>query len=339
MRKKLQVFISSTYTDLRDERQVVVAAVLKNGHIPAGMELFAAGNEEQMKVIKRWIDESDVFCLLLGKRYGSIEPTTKKSYTQLEYEYAMQTNKPLFAIILSDAAANAKVKGTKVEEVYEQAHQDAFHEFEKLVRSKMCSFADDLKDIRLNVGDSLRDLELRHEFTGWISGRDLPDESKTLADVASTAKRNTELQSKVDSLNEELNRLKAQISVRQNFEGRTFEELADVLKRHKVTLVYKSSGDEIATNLFDALLAHADDLSIGVEDSHNDFYRMLFWNVAGPLATYGLAIEGKVLSKVHYRRFILSDVGKRFVTEMRIRDAKARKKTKSPPREQRLKPP
>jgi len=37
VRTKIQVFISSTYTDLIEERQAVVQAVLQAGHIPAGM--------------------------------------------------------------------------------------------------------------------------------------------------------------------------------------------------------------------------------------------------------------------------------------------------------------
>jgi hypothetical protein len=89
-KKKLQVFISSTYTDLLEERQAAVQAVLTAGHIPAGMELFAAGDESQMDVIKRWIDESDVYLLILARRYGSIEPKSGKSYVQLEYEYAIE---------------------------------------------------------------------------------------------------------------------------------------------------------------------------------------------------------------------------------------------------------
>jgi hypothetical protein len=52
MKKKLQVFISSTYKDLRDERQAAVSAILKAGHIPAGMELFTSGDESQMETIK-----------------------------------------------------------------------------------------------------------------------------------------------------------------------------------------------------------------------------------------------------------------------------------------------
>jgi hypothetical protein len=64
MKKKLQVFISSTYTDLLPERQAAVEAILRAGHIPAGMELFAAGDKSQMEIIKRWIDDSDVFLLI-----------------------------------------------------------------------------------------------------------------------------------------------------------------------------------------------------------------------------------------------------------------------------------
>lgn len=102
MKRKMQIFISSTYTDMLEERQATVQAVLNANHIPAGMELFKAGNESQLQTIFRWIDECDLFLLLLGGRYGSIEPTSKKSYIQLEYEYALKNNIPVFAIVLSD---------------------------------------------------------------------------------------------------------------------------------------------------------------------------------------------------------------------------------------------
>lgn len=52
MNKRLQVFISSTYTDLTEERQAAVAAVLNAGHIPAGMELFKSGDQSQKETIK-----------------------------------------------------------------------------------------------------------------------------------------------------------------------------------------------------------------------------------------------------------------------------------------------
>jgi len=97
MKRKLQVFVSSTYNDLREERQAAVQAILKAGHIPAGMELFTAGDRSQLEIIKNWIDDSDVFMLILGGRYGSIEPKSGKSYIEVEYGYAEELEKPLFA--------------------------------------------------------------------------------------------------------------------------------------------------------------------------------------------------------------------------------------------------
>jgi hypothetical protein len=93
--KKLPIFISSTYTDLRDERQAAVEAILTAGHIPAGMELFAAGNESQMETIKRWIESSDIYMLIFGGRYGTIEPKMGLSYIELEYEYAISKEIPV----------------------------------------------------------------------------------------------------------------------------------------------------------------------------------------------------------------------------------------------------
>ena len=104
MKRRLQIFISSTYIDLIPERQAAVAAILKSGHIPAGMELFTAGDRSQMDTIKQWIDESDVYMLILGGRYGSVEPTSGISYTELEYDYAVQQSKPLFAVVITDGS-------------------------------------------------------------------------------------------------------------------------------------------------------------------------------------------------------------------------------------------
>jgi hypothetical protein len=59
MEKKYQIFISSTYTDLVDERDMVTKAILEMSHIPVGMEMFSAGDEQQWQIIQRQIDVSD----------------------------------------------------------------------------------------------------------------------------------------------------------------------------------------------------------------------------------------------------------------------------------------
>src|SRR5664279_4524187 len=108
--RKLQVFVSSTYNDLISERQAAVGAILKAGHIPAGMELFAAGDQSQMETIKRWIDASDVYLLLLAGRYGSVDKSTGISYTELENDYASSRNMPLFALVVSEISLENKFK-------------------------------------------------------------------------------------------------------------------------------------------------------------------------------------------------------------------------------------
>ncbi len=40
--------------------------------------------------------------LILGGRYGSIEPDSGKSYTHLEYKYALEKEIPIFAVVLKD---------------------------------------------------------------------------------------------------------------------------------------------------------------------------------------------------------------------------------------------
>lgn len=168
-RKKLQVFVSSTFSDLRVERQAAVEAILSAGHIPAGMELFAAGDESQMEAIRRWIDESDVFLLILGGRYGSIEPSTGKSYIQLEYEHALAVGKPLFAVVIQNDALEAKIKefGSGV---IETENTTALRAFRATVLSRMVRFWTDPRDIKLAIMETLSDFGRRDELEGWIRG-------------------------------------------------------------------------------------------------------------------------------------------------------------------------
>jgi hypothetical protein len=168
MNKKYQVFVSSTYTDLKDERQACVQAILTAGHIPAGMELFSVGSETQLDIIKQWIDESDIYVLLLGGRYGSIEPKSGFSYTEIEYRYAVENNKPVFAIIMSDELLNKKVKSTG-KEVLELESSQKYKKFKELVLSKISKFFNNDDQLQLAVLQSLHDIQSRYTLTGWVT--------------------------------------------------------------------------------------------------------------------------------------------------------------------------
>ena len=200
--RKLQVFVSSTFIDLQEERQAAVQAILKAGHIPAGMELFKAGDESQWEIIKSWIEESDVYMVILGGRYGSIEPTSGKSYTQLEYEYAISLKKSFFSIIVSDETTDKKAKkrGSKIEDFKEVNNLSRLNDFKDTAKTKMVSFAEDLKDIKLAVGDSLNEIAKKDNLTGWVRADDR-DFSAVSEELARLSKENNELKSQLAEVN------------------------------------------------------------------------------------------------------------------------------------------
>ncbi|WP_117037799.1 DUF4062 domain-containing protein, partial [Klebsiella pneumoniae] len=47
---KYQVFLSSTYSDLAEERESIIKAILEMYHIPIGMEMFSAEDEDQWEI-------------------------------------------------------------------------------------------------------------------------------------------------------------------------------------------------------------------------------------------------------------------------------------------------
>src|SRR6185503_5392570 len=98
MDKRYQVFVSSTYADLQHERQRVIQALMEMDCIPSGMELFPAADEEQLKFIKRVIDDCDYYLLIIGGRYGSVG-ADGVSYTEQEYEYAVSRGLKVIAVI------------------------------------------------------------------------------------------------------------------------------------------------------------------------------------------------------------------------------------------------
>lgn len=100
---KYQVFISSTYTDLIEERRKVLDVLLMADCIPAGMEAFVATDLEQFEVIKKVIDYCDYYILIIGKRYGSISPETDISYTEMEYDYAISKEIPVLVFALDES--------------------------------------------------------------------------------------------------------------------------------------------------------------------------------------------------------------------------------------------
>jgi hypothetical protein len=199
MNKKYQVFVSSTYTDLKIERQACVEAILTAGHIPAGMELFSAGDETQLEIIKRWIDESDIYILLLGGRYGSIEPKSELSYTEIEYRYALEAKKPVFALVMDEQLLDEKVK-KEGKQVLELTHTQKYQEFKKLVLSKISKFFKNTDQLQVAIMQSLLDIERRFSLTGWVKTTNVIDPTRILNQVSELNEKNKQLGEQLEAL-------------------------------------------------------------------------------------------------------------------------------------------
>src|SRR5687768_5362627 len=102
--RRYQVFVSSTFQDLQEERQEVMQALLELDCIPAGMELFPAANSDQWTLIKKVIEDCDYYIAISAGRYGSIGPEGI-GFTEMEYRYAVEKLKPVIGFLHRDLSA------------------------------------------------------------------------------------------------------------------------------------------------------------------------------------------------------------------------------------------
>lgn len=228
MNKKLQVFVSSTYTDLIEERQAAVQAILDAGHIPAGMELFKAG-KSQLKTIYKWIDESDVYILILGGRYGSLEDESKLSYTELEYRYTLAKDMPVFAIVLDDSYLFKKAASMSRNAVFEKDNIEKYNKFKDYVMTKIVKFVSNTDKIHIAIHTQINYFLNEFEFNliGW-SRNDYSDDS------SKPQQRTTEPQPKIVGLQQKIVELQQKIDELQQKMDELHQKSFDHLKKNQL---------------------------------------------------------------------------------------------------------
>jgi DNA-binding PadR family transcriptional regulator len=165
MDRRYQVFVSSTYTDLIDERRELIQALLEMECLPAGMELFPAANESQWELIKQAIDDSDYYVVVVGGRYGSMGPEGV-SYTEQEYDYAVSTGMPVLGFVHQDPDSLPRSKSEVDPDGY--ARLAAFRE---KVKSRPVRFYTTAEDLGGKVSRSLTIARTKDPREGWIRGR------------------------------------------------------------------------------------------------------------------------------------------------------------------------
>lgn len=163
--KRYQVFISSTYQDLQEERRAVQDVVISMGDFPVQMESFPAADEDQFEFIKSLIDKCDYYVLIIAGRYGSVAQDGL-SYTHKEFRYAVEQGVPVLVMLHGEPG---KIPADKLEPA--DAGRDRLKSFiaeaeQKRLRKTWVT----LGDLKLAVREALDHAKATKPRVGWVRG-------------------------------------------------------------------------------------------------------------------------------------------------------------------------
>lgn len=187
MDKRYQIFISSTFSDLKDERNKVMRTIMSLSCIPSGMELFPATDEEQFEFIKRIIDDCDYYLLIIGARYGSMDESGV-SYTEKEYDYAFSKGIPVMAFLHHDISSLPMNKA----DVDPDLRQKLENFRKKVETRRLVQYYENADDLNAKVAISLPQTIKIIPRTGWVKAN-LMANSEVLQEINDLRKENEEL--------------------------------------------------------------------------------------------------------------------------------------------------
>ena len=204
MEKKYQVFISSTYEDLKEERKKVQDTILSMNQFPVGMEIFSASDVEQWEIIKESIDNSDYYVLIMGFCYGSIINDGEDagiSYTQKEYKYAVSQGIPVLAFLVDEE----KVAVTQEKMEQDINKREKLQKFKNEVAAKrMVKWWTSAEELAKEVSLALTKEINREKRPGWIRAQGLNIE-KMQAELIEISKENKSIEVRKPDLKLQIN--------------------------------------------------------------------------------------------------------------------------------------
>jgi len=119
--RRFQVFLSSTFRDLQDQRKKTVSTIVEAGHIPIALENFSASSESDLVIIEEAIRSSQIYVLILGHRFGEVPEGESRSYTEIEYDLARKHELLILAFVLNDAEVAEKRATLNANDVSDRA--------------------------------------------------------------------------------------------------------------------------------------------------------------------------------------------------------------------------
>lgn len=136
---------------------------------PAGMEMFPAMDEEIFEYIKRIIDDSDYYLLIIAGRYGDVDESGV-SWTEKEYNYAVDKGIPVIAFDHKDFA---KLPSERTDQ--DDKKRKKLIAFKKTVaKGRLIAKWSNADDLALAVATSLKTVLELQPRTGWIRADKVP---------------------------------------------------------------------------------------------------------------------------------------------------------------------
>lgn len=166
MEKRYQVFVSSTFVDLVEERKQVIQALLELDCFPAGMELFNSSDEDQWSLIVNVIDSCDYYIVIIGGRYGSVTEEGL-SYTEKEFDYAESRDIPILAF-LHQTPEEIPAKNSELDP---SARLKLANFRKKIQTGRVVKYFSSPDDLGAKVSRSLIKAIKTHPTEGWVRGR------------------------------------------------------------------------------------------------------------------------------------------------------------------------
>jgi formylglycine-generating enzyme required for sulfatase activity len=160
------VYISSTYEDLKEYREVVYKALKKSGYDVIAMEDYVAADQRPVDKCLADIKKADVYVGIFAFRYGYVPPEShgnpdKLSITELEFRCAQSLSRPCLTFVVNenkawppmfDDARKAEDKGERINRLRQRLLTEKMassfaepYELASLVQSAIAAYLKDSK--------------------------------------------------------------------------------------------------------------------------------------------------------------------------------------------------
>jgi len=228
--KRYQVFISSTFDDLKEERFAVLNQILSINCIPVGMELFPAADEEQFSYIKKLIDESDYYVVIVAGRYGS-PSDDGVSYTEKEYDYAIQKKIPVLAFLHEHP-------GQIPSERTDPENAEKLDAFRKKIKAskRLIKYWTTADNLGARVQTALLYAFDTKPRKGWVRYDPSQDSSQLSEQLNQVKRLNEEKQITIASYQRECERLKVELEKSKERESELIKKQSELeqLSKHRI---------------------------------------------------------------------------------------------------------